>query len=106
MISTVLAMALMTVQLPGAAQRQQFSSCLRSFMNAKLEARMEPAAFETELAAACSAQENAYRTAYIAAATRNGDSRTVATQDAEIEVEDLRANFLELFRGSQPEQRR
>lgn len=106
MISTVLAITLMVVQLPAAGPRQEFASCLRAFMTAKLEARMEPPAFETELASACSAQENAYRTAYIQAATRTGDSRTMATQDAELEVEDLRANILELFRGSQPESRR
>ena len=104
MISTSLVVSLLlTTQVFAAGPRQQFSSCLRTFMNTKLEERVAPAAFETELAAACREQEAAYRTAYIDAATRAGDRRPAAERDANLEVEDLRTNFLELFRGSQPE---
>ena len=103
MISTAIAFSLMAAQLLAAGPRQEFSSCLRAFMTTKLEARMEPAAFETEQASTCTAQETAYRAAYIQAAVRVGDSRAVAERDANLEVEDLRTTFLELFQGSQPE---
>lgn len=102
MIPQVLAVTLMvTAQLPGAPQRQQFASCLRSFMTAKLEERMAADSFETALAAACRDQETAYRTAYIEAAVRAGDRRPAAERDVGLEVQDLRSNFLQLFRDSQ-----
>jgi hypothetical protein len=104
MIPEVLAFSLLlTQQLPGATQRNQFTSCLRSFMSSKLEERMTPANFQTALAGACREQEAAYRTAYVEAAVRAGDRRALAEQDANTEVQDLRSNYLELFRGAQPE---
>lgn len=104
MISYVLAVSMMaSAQMPAAPQRQQLASCLRAFVNAKLQERMTPADFETAAAGACRDQETTFRTAYIAAATRAGDRPAAAERDAGLEVEDLRANFLELFRGSQPE---
>ena len=104
MISSFIAVSLMAAaQLPAAPQRSQFANCLRSFMNEKLEARMAVPEFETAVAAACREQETAYRTAYVAAATRAGDPRPRAESDSNVEVEDLRANFLQLFRDSQPQ---
>ena len=104
MISSFIAVSLMAAaQLPAAPQRTQFANCLRAFMNEKLEARMAVPEFETAAAAACREQETAYRTAYVAAATRSGDPRPRAESDSNIEVEDLRANFLELFRNAQPQ---
>ena len=104
MISTFLAVSLMAAApMPAAPQRQQFSSCLRALMNSKLEERMEAAAFETALAAACREQEAAYKAAYIAAAIRAGDSRSVAERDANLEAEDLRTNFLSIYRDSLPQ---
>lgn len=104
MISYALAFSMMAAaQMPAAAQRQQLASCLRSFVTAKLEERMTPADFEQAVAAACQQQETTFRTAYIAAATRAGDRPAAAERDAGLEIQDLRANYLELFRGSQPE---
>ena len=98
MILSVIAVSLMLpAQLPAATQRHQFATCLRTFTNEKVQARMPAAEFETALAAACREQEAAYRTAYVAAAIRTGDSRSRAEQDANIEVEDLRTNFRGLF---------
>ena len=104
MISSAFVISLaLSTQLIAAGPRNQFSTCLRSFVNAKLEERMTPANFETAYTSACREQEAAYKTAYIEAATRAGDRRPRAEEDANLEVQDLRANFLELFRGSQPE---
>jgi len=106
MISPVLVVALLaTAQIPAAGQRQAFSSCLRTFTNEKIQAGTEAAEFGTQLAAACSAQENAYKSAYVAAAMRQGDSRSVAERDANTEVEDLRTNSRELFEAAaQPDE--
>ena len=99
MISSVLAVSLLLAQqLPAAAQRQQFADCLRALVNANVNASIAEPEFTTLLAAACTEQEAAYRTAYVAAAVRGGDSRAMAQSDADLEVEDLRTNFLELFR--------
>jgi hypothetical protein len=104
MMISVLAFTMMaSAQMPAAPQRRQLATCLRSFVTAKLDERMTPADFETAVAAACREQEASYRTAYIAAATRAGDRAPAAERDANLEVQDLRANYLELFRGSQPQ---
>jgi hypothetical protein len=101
MISSVLALSLMlTQQLPGGAQRQQFADCLRAFVNEKINTSVEEDEFTPLLAAACREQEAAYRTAYVAAAVRGGDRRSLAESDIELEVEDLRTNFLEAFRSA------
>jgi hypothetical protein len=83
-----------------ASERQQFSRCLRAFVDSKLAERMEAPAFQTAIATACAPQEAAYRAAYLTAATRAGDSRSRAQSDADIEVEDLRDNFKELFENA------
>jgi len=94
---------LLSLQVMAQGERQQFSQCLRAFMNEKIEQGMSASDFDTAIAAACQQQETAYRTAYIAAAVRAGDRRPMAETDATTEVTDLRANYKELFRGSQAE---
>jgi hypothetical protein len=101
--ATLIVPLLLSMQVMASAERQQFSRCLRSFVDSKIDDGMEAAAFDTALAGACRDQETAYRTAYVAAATRAGDSRTVAERDANVEVEDLRTNFKELFRTARSE---
>jgi hypothetical protein len=91
---------LLSMQVMAAQPRQQFSTCLRHFMDSKLEERMAADAFDTAIAGACSEQETAYRTAYIAAATRAGDSRASAERDANLEIADLRTNYKEIFHDS------
>jgi hypothetical protein len=94
---------LLSTQVMASSERQQFSRCLRSFVDSKIEDRTAKAAFETALASACASQEAAYRAAYIAAAVRAGDGRTVAERDASTEVEDLRSNYKGIFEAAQPE---
>ena len=104
MISSALVFSLLiSVQIPAAGPRQAFASCLRTFMNEKVQEGMAVDAFEAAVAGTCTTQENAYRAAYIQAATRAGDGRAAAERDANLEVQDLRANILELFRGAQAE---
>jgi hypothetical protein len=94
---------LLSTQVMAAPERQQFSRCLRTFLNTQLEERVAPEAFDRAIAGACSQQEASYRAAYIAAATRTGDTRSAAERDAGTEVEDLRTNYKEQFRDAQPE---
>jgi hypothetical protein len=98
MISTALMVSLLLtvqggMQIMANSERQQFSRCLRTFVDSKVQERMAPAAFETAIADACTSQATAYRTAYIAAAMRAGDTRTAAERDATLEVNDLRDNY-------------
>jgi hypothetical protein len=99
----IIASLLFNMQVMASAERQQFARCLRAFVDAKLEERVTPQAFEPAIAVACDQQEATYRAAYVAAATRAGDSRAVAERDARTEVEDLRSNFTELFHSAQRE---
>jgi hypothetical protein len=88
------------MQIMAGPQRQQFSTCLRSFVDAKIAERMAGDAFDTALGSACAEQETAYRTAYVAAAVRTGDTRTAAERDAGLEVDDLRENYKGLFHAA------
>lgn len=101
MFSTSLIVSLLlSTQIMASAERQRFSTCLRSFVDAKVEERMAGDAFDTALTSACGEQETAYRAAYIAAAMRAGDSRTAAERDATLEVGDLRENYKGMFHSA------
>lgn len=94
---------LLGMQIMAGNERQQFSRCLRTYVDSKIEARTTNADFDSAFGTACADQERAYRAAYIAAARRAGDSQAVAERDIATEVEDLRTNFKELFHDSQPQ---
>jgi hypothetical protein len=104
MISSVLAMTL-AAAAPGqsaadsiARARKAYSACLSGFMKKGLKDGMEDAAFESGLAPACSGQEQAFRTAVIAADTAAGIKRAAAEENAGLEVEDILTNTKEMFR--------
>ena len=103
MISSVLAMAL-AAAAPGpsadaiARARKAYSACLSGFMKKSLKDGAEEAAFESGLAPACTAQEQAFRAAVIAADTASGMKRAAAEENAGMEVEDILANTKEMFK--------
>lgn len=104
MISALMIVPLLLAQqVMASAERGQFSSCMRAFIDAQLTDRATPETFDTAQASACAEQEAAYRRAYIAAAMRAGDNRADAEEGAGIEIEDLRENYKELYRNAQPE---
>ena len=97
--------ALVSLSLAAAMQsdvanqaRRDFSTCLRTFMRASLEQRMEPAAFETAMAGQCTTQATAYRTAIVQRDQRAGGNRARAEEDARIMIDDTKANVLEYYR--------
>lgn len=101
--ASVIVPLLLSMQMMAGAEREQFSRCLRAFVDSKLEERMSVSDFGTAIAGACSEQAARYRAAYIAAARRAGDSQARAEQDATVEVEDLRDNYKGMFENAQPE---
>lgn len=101
MISSVLALSLAAAAMQSEAanqSRRDYSTCLRTFMRTSLQQRMEPGAFETAMNSQCTAQAAAYRTALVARDQRSGGSRTRAEEDAQIMIDDAKANVMEYYR--------
>ena len=101
MISVLLSAALAVTAMQSEAANQArvaYSNCLRTFMRTSLEARMEPAAFETAMGTQCMTQATAYRSAMVARDQRAGGSRARAEEDAQIMIDDTKANVLEYYR--------
>ena len=103
MISSVLALMLAASAVqadPANDARRAYQSCLRAFMTASLERRMEPEAFETALASQCTSHATAYRDAMVRRDARNGGSRAQAEEDSQIMIDDAKANTVEYYRDS------
>jgi hypothetical protein len=104
MISSVLALAL-AAAAPGpspdaiARARKAYSACLGGFLKKGLKDGMEEAAFEAAIGPACTAQEQAFRTAVIAADTAAGVKRATAEENAGSEVDDMLLNTKEGFKS-------
>jgi hypothetical protein len=101
MISSLLAMtmALAAMQAEAANQaRRDYSTCLRAFMRTSLQQRVEPDAFETAMGTQCATQANAYRAAMVARDQRTGGGRARAEEDAQIMIDDAKANVMEYYR--------
>ena len=84
-----------------SAERQRFSTCLRAFVDEKIEARLGGDAFDTRYRAQ-PAPRRRRRTAPLTSlpAVRAGDTRTAAERDAGLEVDDLRENYKGLFHAA------
>ncbi len=78
--------------------RAAFTKCLRDDMKKSLEAKMEEAEYELAVKSNCAAERDAFRKAVIALGRSGGDSETVATEDADMQVEDYHANFTDKFK--------
>lgn len=100
MLITTLLLAAMA-QSPSAAvdtTRAAFTKCLRDDMKKQLEAKVEEVEYEMALKANCSAERDAFRKAVIALGRSGGDSEKVATEDADMQIEDYHANFTDKFK--------
>ncbi|PZQ23601.1 MAG: hypothetical protein DI569_03945 [Sphingopyxis macrogoltabida] len=89
------------LQSPTAAvdtTRVAFTKCLNAQMKTSLEAKVTSAEFETTLKAACEKERDAFRKAVIAADRAGGDSEAIATENADMQVEDYHANFGDKFK--------
>ncbi len=100
MLITTIVLALM-VQSPSATvdtTRAAFTKCLRTDMKKALEAKMEEAEYEMTVKANCSTEREAFRKAVIALGRSGGDSEKVASEDAEMQIDDYHANFTDKFK--------
>ena len=100
MLITTIVLALMA-QSPSAAvdtTRAAFTKCLRTDMKKALEAKMEEAEYEMTVKANCSTERDAFRKAVIALGRSGGDSEKLATEDAEMQIDDYHANFTDKFK--------
>jgi hypothetical protein len=100
MLITTLLLAAMAPAPTGAVDttRAAFTKCLRDDMKKALEAKVEEVEYEMALKANCSTERDAFRKAVIALGRSGGDSEKVATEDADMQVEDYLANFTDKFK--------
>lgn len=100
MLITTLLLAVMA-QSPSATvdtTRGAFTKCLRDDMKKALEAKMAEAEYELAVKANCSTERDAFRKAVIALGRSGGDSEKVASEDADMQIDDYHANFTDKFK--------
>ena len=100
MLITTLLLAAMAPAPTAAVDttRAAFTKCLRADMKKALEAKMEEAEYEMTVKANCSTEREAFRKAVIALGRSGGDSEKVASEDAEMQIDDYHANFTDKFK--------
>lgn len=86
------------------SSREAFTTCLRAFVDTSARAQKTLAVFEAEYPQACAAQQTAFRESIIRRDTAMRATRSSAEESANLEVEDARINFSELFQMSIPAQ--
>lgn len=87
---------------PSATARNAYTHCLRQFMQRSLDGRMSLNDFRAALPQQCAQQEQTFRQALIAREASFRTPRAEAEETATMEVDDARANFIQLFENSQP----
>ena len=98
MISQVLLVALLaSAQGNLAPARTTYTKCLGGMMRTDLRLKTEPAEFTTKLAAACKAEEAAFRSASIAVDVAAKISRATAEANANEEISYIRENTAEKY---------
>jgi hypothetical protein len=107
MISSVLALLLATSTAqapdPSARAREAYARCLHTFLERSVGDRMTPEDFDSALEGQCAAQQATLRDVVIRRETSFGANREAAEQDAELELDELKANYRELFRAHMEE---
>jgi hypothetical protein len=100
MFSTIFAMSAAAAAMqadPVNNARRAYNDCLRSYMRAQLEQRVEPSAFETALSGQCADRAAAFTAALVQRDARTGGSRARAEEDARMTMEDMRATTSEYY---------
>lgn len=77
--------------------RRAYSDCLRSYMRAQLEQRVEPSAFENGLSSQCTDRAATFTAALVQRDSRAGGGRARAEEDARMTMEDMRATTAEYY---------
>jgi hypothetical protein len=105
MISTALALAAaMSMQASDTtrAARETFTHCLRVFVDNSTRDHKTLEQFNSAFPQACATEQNAFRQAIIQRDMATRSTRATAEDSANLEVEDARANFNDLFQMSLP----
>ena len=98
MISQVLLVTLLaSAQGNLAPARSTYTRCLGNVMRADLKVKTEPAEFTVKIAAACKAEEAAFRSASVAVDVAAKISRATAEQNANEEISYIRENTTETY---------
>ena len=86
------------------AARESFTHCLRSFVDASTRDHKTVEQFTAAYPQACPAEQNAFRQAIIQRDMATRATRASAEESANLEIDDARANFNDIFQMSQPQQ--
>src|SRR3954465_8569946 len=84
------------------AARETFTHCLRVFVDNSTRDHKTLVQFNGEFPGACANEQNAFRQAIIQRDMASRSTRASAEQGANLEVEDARANFNDIFQMSLP----
>ena len=106
MISTALVLisAAMAMQASDTtrAARETFTHCLRVFVDASTRDHKTLEQFNAAFPQACATEQTAFRQAIIQRDMASRSTRATAEDSANLEVEDARANFNDIFQMSIP----
>ena len=106
MISTALVLisASMSMQASDTtrATRETFTRCLRTFVDSSTRDHKTLVQFNAAFPQACAAEQTAFRQAIIQRDVAMRSTRASAEESANLEVEDARANFNDIFQMSLP----
>ncbi len=101
MISVAFASLLLTAALPDqtAAAREAYARCLKEFVRAGVDKKMDGPAFEAALASACRDKEALFKTTLISADTAMGIKRAASEKASLEQISDYRLMAKEDFQA-------
>lgn len=80
------------------ATRAAFTKCMRAHMKKSLEDKMPIGEYELAVKDACSTERGAFRAAVITLNRSSGDSEADAADNADMQIEDYQANYVDKFK--------
>ena len=100
MISAAVAMLLLGAAAePPAKSREAYARCLKDLARTSLEKKMDAAAFDTALAAACRDKEALFKTSLVGSEVAMGVKRAVAERGIQEEIASYRTEAKEGYRA-------
>jgi hypothetical protein len=100
MISVALAALLLAPSSAPAQSREAYARCLKELVRTSSEKKMEAAAFEAALAAACRDKEALFKNAMISSEVGLGVKRAVAEKGIAEEIADYRSMAKEDYQAT------
>ena len=99
MITLIVALALAapnpkTIEGP----RHAYAACIKTFESNQLQAKVDPAAYETAVKAACPSEAAALTTALINYDVAMGTKRAKATENAAMDLEDYQLTSVDRYK--------